>query len=320
MFQHVIDELKQQYVLTYESGLTEDDQEHSIMIRVQLPQGQAFNATKFRFSPESLPVPTASEAPEAGVTAVADAGTAAPFAGVGTAQPVVVQEEEGEEGFIDRIRDTIEDRPLLAVAIGAGILLLVVLIVALVIVLVQGRRHREDEFGGADYEEMYPSLASQYQEPEAPRAQEISTTAEERTQAAPPDWPAIGPAAPPVIPPRPGAVEGVGIPPAGGTRVIERAPKHLAMLVDKSRPDRKFDLKGMTNVGRAQDNQLVLEHATVSRHHAWVKAEGEEFLIFDVGSANGTFVNDERVEQPRLLQDGDQVRFGDTEFVFKKVF
>jgi hypothetical protein len=112
----------------------------------------------------------------------------------------------------------------------------------------------------------------------------------------------------------------MGIPPAGGTRVIERAPKHLAMLVDRTRPDNKFDLKGTVNVGRGKDNQIVLDHPTVSRQHAWVKAEGEDFFVFDVGSANGTFVNDERVEEPHRLENGDVVRFGETEFVFTKVF
>jgi len=92
------------------------------------------------------------------------------------------------------------------------------------------------------------------------------------------------------------------------------------MLVDKSQPDRKFDLKGTVNVGRAADNQMVIDHATVSRHHAWIKAEGEEFMVFDIGSGNGTFVNDERVEAPRRLENGDVVRFGEATFVFTKVF
>ena len=101
--------------------------------------------------------------------------------------------------------------------------------------------------------------------------------------------------------------------------MIERGPKHLAMLVSKSRPDERYDLKGTVNIGRSQDNQIVLKDPTISRHHAWVKAEGDAFLVFDVGSANGTFVNDERVEAPRELQSGDSVRFGDAEFVFTKL-
>jgi pSer/pThr/pTyr-binding forkhead associated (FHA) protein len=90
--------------------------------------------------------------------------------------------------------------------------------------------------------------------------------------------------------------------------------------VDKARPDLKFDLKGTMNIGRAKDNQVVLDDPTVSRHHAWIKAEGENFLVFDVGSGNGTFVNDEQIQEPRLLQSGDTIRFGDASFIFTQVF
>ena len=114
------------------------------------------------------------------------------------------------------------------------------------------------------------------------------------------------------------ADRGPSIPQAGSTRIIERAPKHLAVLVDKVRPDRKFDLKGTMNVGRGRDNQIILDDPTISRHHAWIKVEGEDFMVFDVGSANGTYVNDERVENPRRLQNGDVVRFGDAKFVLPR--
>jgi len=92
------------------------------------------------------------------------------------------------------------------------------------------------------------------------------------------------------------------------------------MLVNKGRPDEKHDLKGTLNVGRAPDNQIVVDHPTISRHHGWIKEDKGEFLVFDVGSANGTFVNDERIEAPRPLQTGDVIRFGEVEFVFTKVF
>jgi pSer/pThr/pTyr-binding forkhead associated (FHA) protein len=118
----------------------------------------------------------------------------------------------------------------------------------------------------------------------------------------------------------PGMAAGPEIPEAGGTRIIERAPKHLAMLVDKAQPDRKYDLKGTTNIGRSQDNHVVLDDPTVSRQHAWIKVEGERFLVFDVGSGNGTFVNDQRVEAPQSLENGDVIRFGEVELVFTKVF
>jgi hypothetical protein len=145
-------------------------------------------------------------------------------------------------------------------------------------------------------------------------------SSQDQTEVAPGAWGEPGPAAPAFVPRRPAAEQPPELVEAGGTRVIERAPKHLAMLVDKARPDRKYDLKGTVNIGRAKDSQLVLDDPTVSRQHAWIKAEDEEFSVFDVGSANGTFVNGEKVEAPRRLQNGDVVRFGDAEFIFTKVF
>jgi hypothetical protein len=136
------------------------------------------------------------------------------------------------------------------------------------------------------------------------------------TEAAPGGWPAAH------VPeaPRGGPPMGPGAAPVEGTRVIERAPKHLAMLVSKLRPDQKYDLKGTMNVGRALDNQIVIDHPTISRRHAWIKEDKGEFLVFDIGSANGTFVNGQQIEAPQLLQTGDLVRFGEVEFVFTKVF
>ena len=110
------------------------------------------------------------------------------------------------------------------------------------------------------------------------------------------------------------------MPVAGETQVVKRAPKRLAMLVDRSQPDRRYDLQTKTNIGREKTNQIVLEHPTASRHHAWIKAEGKDFLVFDIGSANGTYVNDEPVEAPRRLEHGDIVRFGEEAFVFTQVF
>ena len=42
-------------------------------------------------------------------------------------------------------------------------------------------------------------------------------------------------------------------------------------------------------------------------------------MLFDLGSANGTFVNGKRVETPQALADDDAVRFGEVEFIFKQL-
>ncbi len=319
LFQEVVNQLKTQYLLHYSSQVEMDDSYHSLMIRVNLPQGQDFDETKFLLQPSQ-----SAEPDEAAVAAepreeTSDQDVAAP---VGIAAETTPEpESEGVQAVIDKVKETIEDRPALAIVIGAGALLLLVLIVALVIVLLRGRKSQEEESAPVPFDEPYTPPADAW--PAAQPDAGIPTTqapAEDKTEMAAPGWMAPGPDLPPApgVAPMPSAP--AGIPEAGGTRVIQRAPKTLALLVDKASPDRKYDLSGTMNIGRASDNQISVQDPTISRHHAWIKAEGEGFLVFDIGSANGTFVNDERVEEPRRLENGDVIRFGEAEFVFTKIY
>lgn len=323
LFENVVNQLKTQYVLGYESRLERDQAYHSLMVRVNLPQGQDFDEVKFQIdasqpaSGGSEPVAVVAETP------AEDQVASLPVSGESGAltQATPEPEKSGIQGIVDTVRDTIDEQPLVAVVIGAGVLLLLLLLVALLIVLLRGRKGEEAEYAPVDYGQTYSPATPSW----SPEVRDTGTPAmgyppQDQTEVAPESWGAPGSEAPGF---QPGPVAGEQPPEvveAGGTRVIERAPRHLAMLVDKARPERKYDLKGTVNIGRARDSQLVLDHPTVSRQHAWIKAEGEEFLIFDVGSANHTFVNDEQVEAPRRLQNGDIVRFGDAEFVFTKVF
>lgn len=220
----------------------------------------------------------------------------------------------GIEGLIETLRDAIQERPLLAVIIGAGVFLLTILLIALLVVLLRGREVEEEEYAAVEFTDAYrPPPPAWAAGPTDAGMPVMGPPREDRTE------PEGGPEESPFgLSP---ATEWAGeIPAAGGTRIIERGPQHLAILVDRAHPERKFDLKGTTNIGRSRDNQVVLDDPTVSRQHAWIKAEGEEFLIFDIGSANGTFVNDRRIEEPRRLQNGDTVRFGDVELLFTQVF
>ncbi len=65
---------------------------------------------------------------------------------------------------------------------------------------------------------------------------------------------------------------------------------------------------GLT-IGRASDNDLVVAHPSVSAHHAELHFDGEQHLLLDLSSSNGTFVNGERITAG-ALQDGDTVHVG----------
>jgi VWFA-related protein len=329
LFQNVLAQLKQQYSLKFASNLSQDDAYHSLLVRVQLPQGQAFAETKFRFSPEASPTDPLP-APAEAMAAPPSNPTPVVLAQVGqtpspAVPPVASPGPAGINNIVDTIRDTVTENPVLAAVIGGGVLLLIILIIALLIVLLRGRGAPEEELATGGYDEGYapaPGWTSERTAPGTPLVggPVMGGQPQGQTEVATSDWPGAAPAIPPFAPAAPGPGAGRDFPEAGGTRLIERAPKHLGLLVAKSRPDQKFDLKGTTNIGRGKDNQVILDDPTVSRHHAWIKAEGEDFLVFDIGSANGTFVNGERIDEPRRLQNSDVVRFGEVEFVFTKVF
>jgi len=75
-------------------------------------------------------------------------------------------------------------------------------------------------------------------------------------------------------------------------------------------------LKKTTVLGRLHTNDIVLEDPNISRVHAEVKKEGNEFFIHDLGSTNGTYVNG-KPQKKWVLQDGDIIVLGETELRFK---
>ena len=63
-------------------------------------------------------------------------------------------------------------------------------------------------------------------------------------------------------------------------------------------------------IGRRLTNDIVIHDTNVSRQHARLLRGPDGYSIEDTQSSNGTFVNDERVTDPRELEVGDLVRFG----------
>ena len=75
-------------------------------------------------------------------------------------------------------------------------------------------------------------------------------------------------------------------------------------------------LEGVPNpytIGRAPDNQLVVNDLKASSHHAQIRPEGQGYEVIDLGSRNGTFVNEQQLvpHVPHLLSMNDQIRVGD---------
>jgi DNA-binding SARP family transcriptional activator len=71
-----------------------------------------------------------------------------------------------------------------------------------------------------------------------------------------------------------------------------------------------------TRIGRSPDNNIVLADAKVSRHHAAIIETGSGFVIADLNSTNGVYVQDRRIHPSAALSSGDLIRIGDEEFTF----
>ncbi len=81
--------------------------------------------------------------------------------------------------------------------------------------------------------------------------------------------------------------------------------------------DDSYAVSVRTTIGRDPDNEICIPSVEVSRKHAVVKLTEAGYLLTDLKSRNGTFVNDEKIMQ-RVLADGDEVRFGKIRFTFRR--
>ncbi|GAA4615668.1 glycogen accumulation regulator GarA [Saccharopolyspora hordei] len=107
--------------------------------------------------------------------------------------------------------------------------------------------------------------------------------------------------------PEPAAASGVDALPAGSALlVVKRGPNAGSrFLLDRE----------TTSAGRHPDSDIFLDDVTVSRRHAEFRREGNDFVVVDVGSLNGTYVNREPVDTS-VLANGDEVQIGKFRLVF----
>ena len=99
---------------------------------------------------------------------------------------------------------------------------------------------------------------------------------------------------------------------------VDALPAGSALLVVKRGPNAgsRFLLdRDTTSAGRHPDSDIFLDDVTVSRRHAEFRSDAGEFVVVDVGSLNGTYVNREPVDTA-VLANGDEVQIGKFRLVF----
>jgi hypothetical protein len=100
--------------------------------------------------------------------------------------------------------------------------------------------------------------------------------------------------------------------------LLESLPVGNALLVVQRGPNAgsRFLLdKDLTTVGRHPDSDIFLDDVTVSRRHAEFSREDDRFVVRDVGSLNGTYLNRERIESTPV-SSGDEVQVGKFRLLF----
>jgi DNA-binding response OmpR family regulator len=88
----------------------------------------------------------------------------------------------------------------------------------------------------------------------------------------------------------------------------DKEPALLLWMEDDEIKDR-WALEGaVTTLGRWADNDITIDDRWVSRHHAQIRRQGESYVVEDLDSKNGTFVNGQRIAGPTPLADGDELQ------------
>lgn len=91
--------------------------------------------------------------------------------------------------------------------------------------------------------------------------------------------------------------------------LVERAPGHQSGT--------SYDISGGATLGRG-DVEIHLEDPFASSQHARIARQGHVLVIEDLGSTNGTYLNEEPLDGPQPLRPGDRIRIGDCEFSYQQ--
>ncbi|MGH2789903.1 MAG: FHA domain-containing protein FhaB/FipA [Actinomycetota bacterium] len=97
----------------------------------------------------------------------------------------------------------------------------------------------------------------------------------------------------------------------------KKAPRKVS-VIEGPLKGQSYDLGEELTVGRAEKCHIVVDDTYVSQVHARIYANGETYVVEDLGSTNGTYLNRRRITSPEELSRGDRVKIGKTVLEMRK--
>ena len=148
-------------------------------------------------------------------------------------------------------------------------------------------------------------------------ADELKAIVEAQNQPAPPPPPRAAARAPVTARPAPPArTVSAAPPPPSSPMAAHEARLSLLEAIDPV-PSEYSLFKDEVSLGRGEDNDVVIPHASVSRAHARLLRRNGVFELTDLNSTNGSYVNEQPVHGSVRVGSGNEVRFGDVRFVLR---
>ena len=95
-------------------------------------------------------------------------------------------------------------------------------------------------------------------------------------------------------------------------------PSRVVLLDQQGGKGAQHRLNGTLTIGRGPDVDIPLEDTYASTHHARISQRNEAWMVEDLGSTNGTYLNQRKVTVPTQLSPGDRIRIGNTYLEVRK--
>jgi pSer/pThr/pTyr-binding forkhead associated (FHA) protein len=104
---------------------------------------------------------------------------------------------------------------------------------------------------------------------------------------------------------------------AAAEEAPDSATRAYLLVSTEGQPPVQFDLGGpLIGIGRASDNDVIVDDPLVSRHHCQLKLQHGAYGFADLGSRNGSYVNGQAVSEI-ALGPGDMIQIGETTIEFQ---